>query len=56
MSFLLVSFECILSAHFIECFREMLLEHNNKVIDAYNMSFSYCGEMEAYREPQAVPK
>ena len=54
--FLLMSFKYILSAHFIEHFREMLLEHNNKVIDAYNVSFSYCGEMEVYREPQVVPK
>ena len=40
----------------IECFREILLEHNNKVIDAYNASFSYCGEVEVYWEPWAVPE
>ena len=56
ISFLLTSFKYILSACFIEHFTEMLLEHNNKVIDVYNMSFSYCGEMEVYWEPQAVPK
>ena len=56
ISFLSMSFKYILSMHFIECFREMLLEHSNKVIDAYNASFLYCGEMEVYQEPQAVPK
>ena len=34
----------------------MLLEHNNKVIDVYNVSFSYCGEVEVYQEPRVVPK
>ena len=56
ISFLSMSFKYILSACLIECFREMLLEHNNKVIDTYNASFSYCGEMEVYWEPRAVPK
>ena len=56
ISFLSMSFEYILSAHLIECFREMLLEYDNKVIDTYNTSFSYCGEVEVYWEPQVVPK
>ena len=56
ISFLLMSFKYILSVCLIKHFREMLLEHDNKVIDTYNASFSYCGEMEVYREPQAVPK
>ena len=56
ISFLLMSFKYILSAHFIEHFREMLLEYNNKVIDTYNVSFSYCGEMEVYRKPRVGPK
>ena len=41
-----MSFEYILPAHFIECFGEMLLEHNNKVINTHHASFSYCREME----------
>ena len=56
ISFLSMSFEYILSVCLIECFREMLLEHDNKIINAYNTSFSYCGEMEVYWEPQVVPK
>ena len=56
ISFLSMSFEYILSACLIEHFREMLLEHNNKVIDTHNASFLYCGEMGVYQEPWAVPK
>ena len=56
ISFLLTSFKYILSVCLIEHFRETLLEHDNKVINTYNVSFSYCGEMEVYREPRAVPK
>ena len=56
ISFLLMSFEYILSVYLIEHFREMLLEHDDKVVDAHNVSFSYCGEMEVYWEPQVVPK
>ena len=56
ISFLLMSFKYILSAHLIECFREMLLEHDDKVIDMHNVSFSYCGEMEVYWEPWVAPK
>ena len=56
ISFLSMSFEYILSACLIEQFREMLLEHDNKVIDVYNASFLYCGEMEVYQEPWVVPK
>ena len=54
--FLSISFKYILSACLIGHFREMLLEHDNKVMDMHNASFSYCGEMEVYWEPQAVPK
>ena len=39
ISFLSMSFKYILSVCLIECFRVMLLEHNNKVIDAYNVAF-----------------
>ena len=56
ISFLSMSFKYILSVCFIEHFRETLLEHNNKVINVYNTSFSYCGEMEVYQEPWVVPK
>ena len=56
ISFLFMSLKYILSVHLIEHFRETLLEHSNKVIDMHNASFSYCGEMEVYWEPQAVPK
>ena len=56
ISFLLTSFKYILSACLIECFRKMLLEHNDKVINMHHMPFSYCGEMEVYWEPQVVPK
>ena len=56
ISFLSMSFKYILSVCLIECFREMLLEHSDKVIDTHNASFSYCGEMEVYWEPQVVPK
>ena len=56
ISFLLMSFKYILPACLIECFGEMLLEHNDKVINMHHTSFSYCREMEVYWEPQAVPK
>ena len=56
ISLLSMSFEYILSACLIECFRETLLEHDNKVNDMHNTSFSYCGEMEVYWEPWVVPK
>ena len=56
ISFLSMSFKYILPAHLIECFGEMLLEHNDKVINIHHASFSYCREMEVYWEPQAVPK
>ena len=56
ISFLSTSFKYILSAHLIECFRETLLECSNKVINVYNGPFSYCGEVEVYQEPWAVPK
>ena len=56
ISFLSMSFKYILSAYLVEHFREMLLECNDKVVDTHHMSFSYCGEMEVYWEPQAVPK
>ena len=52
VSFLSMSFKYILSVHL----REMLLERDDKVIDMHNASLSYCGEMEVYWEPQAVPK
>ena len=48
ISFLSMSFKCILSVCLIEHFRETLLEHDDKVIDTHNMSFSYCGEIEVY--------
>ena len=56
ISFLSMSFKYILSACLIEHFREMLLEHSDKVVDTLNASFSYCGEMEVYWEPRVVPK
>ena len=56
ISFLSMSFKYILSVCLIEHFREMLLEHSDKVIDMHNASFSYCGEMEVYGEPRVVPK
>ena len=56
ISFLSMSFKYILPVHLIEHFRETLLEHDDKVIDTHNVSFSYCGEMEVYGEPQVVPK
>ena len=37
--FLSISFKYILSACLIECFREMLLEHDDKVIDMHNTFF-----------------
>ena len=49
-------FEYILPAHFIEHFREMLLECNDKIINTHYTPFSYCREMEVYGEPWAVPK
>ena len=56
ISFLSMSFEYILPVCFIECFRKMLLECNDKVINMHHTSFSYCREMKVYWEPQAVPK
>ena len=56
ISFLSMSFKYILSVCLIEHFRETLLEHDDKVIDTHNVSFSYCGEMEVYGEPRVVPK
>ena len=56
ISFLSMGFEYILPMHFVECFRKMLLEHNNKVINTHRTSFLYCREMKVYWEPQAVPK
>ena len=56
ISFLSMSFKYILPACLIECFRDTLLDHNDKVVDMHHMSFSYCGEMEVYWEPWAVPK
>ena len=56
ISFLSMSFKYILPVHLIECFREMLLECNDKVVDMHHTSLSYCGEMEVYWEPQVVPK
>ena len=56
ISFLLTNFKYILSVCLIEHFREMLCKHDNKIIDVYNTSFSYCGEMEVYWEPQVVSK
>ena len=40
----------------LSAFRETLLECDDKVVNMHNMSFSYCGEMEVYWEPQVVPK
>ena len=56
ISFLSMSFKYILSVCLIEHFREMLLECSDKVVDMHNVTFSYCGEMEVYWEPRAVPK
>ena len=56
ISFLSMCFEYILPAHFIECFREMLLESNNEIINTHHAPFSYCGEMEVNGEPRSVPK
>ena len=50
--FVNMCFEYILPAHFIECFRKMLLECNDKIINTHHMPFSYCREMEVYGEPQ----
>ena len=50
-----MSFKYILPVCLIECFREMLLEHDDKVINTHHVSFSYCREMEVYWEP-VVPK
>ena len=52
ISFLSMSFEYILPAHFVECFRKMLLECNDKVINTHHTPFTYCREMEVYGEPQ----
>ena len=54
--FLSTSFEYILPACFIECFRKTLLECNDKIINTHHMPFSYCGKMEVYGEPRVVPK
>ena len=54
--FLSTCFEYILPAHFVECFREMLLECNDEIINTHDMPFSYCGEMEVNGEPRSVPK
>ena len=54
--FLSMSFKYILPACFIEHFRKMLLEHNDKIINMHHTSFSYCREMEVYWEPRVVPK
>ena len=48
ISFLSTSFKYILPACFIECFRKMLLECNDKVINTHHMPFTYCREMEVY--------
>ena len=56
ISFLSMCFKYILPACFIEHFRKMLLECNNKIINTHHMPFSYCREMEVYGEPRAVPK
>ena len=37
--FLLMSFKYILPACLIECFGEMLLEHNDKVVNTHHASF-----------------
>ena len=42
--------------HFVECFREMLLECSDEIINAHHAPFLYCGEMEVNGEPQSVPK
>ena len=39
ISFLLMSFKYILPEHFVEHFRKMLLEHNDKVINMHHASF-----------------
>ena len=39
ISFLSTSFEYILPAHFIEHFRKMLLECNNKIINTHHTPF-----------------
>ena len=56
ISFLLTCFEYILPACFTECFREALLECNDKIINTHHVPFSYCGEMEVDGEPRMVPK
>ena len=56
ISFLSMCFKYILPAHFIECFREMLLECSDEIINTHHMPFSYCREMEVYGEPRTVPK
>ena len=56
ISFLSMSFKYILPMCLIEDFGEMLLEHNDKVINMHHASFLYCGEMEVYWEPWVVPK
>ena len=56
ISFLSMCFEYILPVCFIECFRKMLLECNDEIINTHHMPFSYCREMEVYGEPRMVPK
>ena len=56
ISFLSMSFEYILPAHFVEHFRKKFLEHNDKIINTHHTSLSYCREMKVYGEPRVVPK
>ena len=56
ISFLLMCFEYILPACFVEHFREMLLECDDEIINTHHTPFLYCGEMEVYGEPWMVPK
>ena len=56
ISFLSMCFKYILPAHFIEHFRETLLECNDEIINTHHTPFSYCREMEVYGEPWMVPK
>ena len=50
ISFLSMSFEYILPVCFIECFRKMLLECNDKIINTHHTPFSYCRAMKVYGE------
>ena len=56
ISILLTCFKYILLARFIEHFRKMLLECDNKIINTHHSPFPYCREMEVYGEPRMVPK